>query len=960
MAVINTELKGITTSAVYEDGDMYDCVNLEKRTGVLKPTHISFVEEENNSTLNGDIVTSYQHNSGGSCNKRISLTSEGYLYAGTTQLATGVPTDATITSIGNVVIIGASDKIRYYLCTSGSYKEVKLDASVLSDLVELRVSLHERSGEIELLQFSTEDLISSERATDDAYMREVAKGLFAKARAKVSELGYLQDFHLAVTAVELFDGSVVMHSVPVLLGQAYDEKQRYSNLAIRVGIGDNPDDNHILSYKYSPVVTGYTVTPGNNQAQYSDYISYAGGYSNIYGCVNGGLTAMSGSTNMLGWMPFMCMYDSGNMQATTPAVHSYQNELQYRIRKSLSSDNAQLVKSINIYLSAPSSMYDINNTEDLIATGTFEIRPDDSIVHNVGISNIRPLIRDNKDIIEDLLQSDFYKVAEIQVTGALPASSTWKTLNIKDKIGDALYVQQTLPIDPGRHALKVNGGVYAYNNRLHLYNYSEILWNGIDRKATIHQAVGKGQFNYNANGGALSNAAGWLSVELKSNNDTSVIVVNYPTTTGNIPQAAVIGYPDRRATKMTVYLRSSAYMEIRTYTLVPSRTHNVAFAVSSELKTRIIPNSHSSETISPPTPHMQDIRNHNGIKVSEVSNPFYFHPRNSYQIGSSGTVLKVGLNKMNVSDRNFGSYPLYAQTENSWYSMQQGAGEVAYSSIIPVPGDIATNDNIIETPYGLIYIGAKGLYVLNNNKSELLTAHLQEPPMKLNIEVYNDMSEELKAMLNNTHNDFISYLQGLTSVIYDPIENTIILTNSTETFSYVFNLLTKHLHRTDLISKTPVENSLAIVGGKPTISLFEGKKIYTIERNRDGEEVTEIFFTTRPLIHQTTDIKRLDRAILSAIMYAKQATEITHLLYASNDAVNFKLMRGKSFTVPILAGVVGQPDENVGYKDLDTGHLAATKYRYFVYVFYATLAEKSEISLISSAVHKEYNNEKIR
>lgn len=946
-----TELNGISTSAVYQEADMYDLVNLDKRTGVLKPTFIKLDElTDYEDSIDGDILSSYKHNSTGSCNALLIITDKGTLYANTTQVATSIPTDATISAVGNVVSVATSSEIRYFLCQSGTYKEVVLNTDTIADLVELRVSLHKRGGSVEFLQFRGEQLSAGATQQD---VENVAKALFARARAKVSELGYLQDFHLAITAVELFDGSIMMHSVPVLLGQANDVGQRYEGVSMYDSITTK---SYFMNYRYAPMVVGISGTVlddiGENQLNEDGYYSFNGTPTKLFGGVNGGKTNTGASTNKLTYAPFTMAYNTNTME-TTPHLYAYQNELQYRFKKGLNKDDAKLLKSVNVYLSAPSSMFDANNLDKDIRSCIFD--------GGIGIntSNIRPLIRENKDIIADLFESDFYKVAEITISGAISDTSTWTALDLKNKVGANLFVQQTLPIDPGRHKISVNGGQYVYNNRLHIYNYTEKFWKGFNPN-WLMQSTTDGQFNKNQSTGQFQTGVfGYVSVDLKTENSTSVLVHNLSgNSTNAYPIAAVVGYPDRRATKLEVVLFKSGYLYKRTFFLNPSKTHNFAYAIRSDLKTEKIPESQGTWDQISPTSTQEEINITNGIRVSETSNPFYFHPRNSYRIGSSGTVLRVGLNKMNISERNFGSFPLYAQNENSWYSLQQGTGEVAYSNVIPVSGDIATNENILETPYGLIYVGIKGLYVFNNNKSELLTSNLQEPPLKLNIEQYEDMSVELKSMLDNIHNDFVLYLQNLTSAIYDPLEDVVVLTNNTKTFSYVYSLQNKHLYRTDKVAAKLVENALTIVNNQPIITLFNEKKTYTIERDRDGDDTTEVLFVTRPIIFNTADIKRLDRAMLSAIMYAERETELTFMVYVSNDGVNFKLARARIFTVP--EKISNEDDDIVGYKDIDTLHLAGTKYRYYMYALYGTLAEKSEISLITSAVHKEYTNDKIR
>jgi len=70
------------------------------------------------------------------------------------------------------------------------------------------------------------------------------------------------------------------------------------------------------------------------------------------------------------------------------------------------------------------------------------------------------------------------------------------------------------------------------------------------------------------------------------------------------------------------------------------------------------------------------------------------------------------------------------------------------------------------------------------------------------------------------------------------------------------------------------------------------------------------------------------------------------LNYYSIDEVNFKVLRIRN---------IGDGNR----KDFNMGLFARSKYRQFLFAFYGTLREKSEIQYLETEIVKEYNNTKM-
>ena len=88
----------------------------------------------------------------------------------------------------------------------------------------------------------------------------------------------------------------------------------------------------------------------------------------------------------------------------------------------------------------------------------------------------------------------------------------------------------------------------------------------------------------------------------------------------------------------------------------------------------------------------------NGLKVSQVNNPFTFQDENTYLIGT-GTIRNLSSNAMRISEGQFGQFPLYILTTENIYALNVGQ-EVLYTTQSPVSNESPTSDVICQTPLG--------------------------------------------------------------------------------------------------------------------------------------------------------------------------------------------------------------------------------------------------------------------
>ena len=114
----------------------------------------------------------------------------------------------------------------------------------------------------------------------------------------------------------------------------------------------------------------------------------------------------------------------------------------------------------------------------------------------------------------------------------------------------------------------------------------------------------------------------------------------------------------------------------------------------------------------------------NGLKVSQVNNPFNFPDENTYLIGT-GTIRNLSSNAMRISEGQFGQFPLYILTTENIYALNVGQ-EVLYTTQSPVSNESPTSDVICQTPFGVIFIGKKRLICHKRSTGRAFDAILRE------------------------------------------------------------------------------------------------------------------------------------------------------------------------------------------------------------------------------------------
>lgn len=605
---------------------------------------------------------------------------------------------------------------------------------------------------------------------------------------------------------------------------------------------------------------------------------------------------------------------------------------------------ADIIQSVDIFMSAPLGFA---NVENLRSDLPLKINSTDGLTQIFTfIEDITPELR--KNVAETSL---FYLVRELSLgesyvslevpTGATSASdakiSDMKNLIYQEVMSDDQFSNH-------KYGAEVS---YVYNSRLHL----------ADVKTTFFKGFSAGYFRWPGDYNKPPNYTGGgtttpttpdtphtiiIEVELAVGNSIEKVYTSYESHDDPyLHLSAFFSYPDTRAQRVTIYgvdLYDTAFWERRfTAALTPHKFLNLAYCLNDQFTA--ITGEDSGDYSPRDTSHIITLSEPNKLKVSELNNPLVFPVVNTYQIGD-GEIMALASNAMNVSDRNYGQWPMYVFTSRGVWALSIGSGEVAYSTLsAPVSVETPVSRIVAETPYGVVFVAQRGLMAIRGQSVDFISPQTEETPVIQNIEMNNPC---YGVVFQPEHTKLSDLLKSLRDMVYDPHENDLIINTGAE-FNYVLNFPSRSIwqstERIDLVVKNAYPDLFVVGDGQ--------LKNYAAAQSAQAH----IGLITRPIQFGMPDIKRLERMILRGHVYGAAKTDggksPLYMLHHSMDGVNFKALTGRLL-------------QSGNYIDLDSGLLARAKSSHFMFTMAGVVDERSEIRYLDSVFDKEYDSTKMR
>lgn len=588
---------------------------------------------------------------------------------------------------------------------------------------------------------------------------------------------------------------------------------------------------------------------------------------------------------------------------------------------------SDIIKSIDIYLSAPLGFSNIETLSDDRARSFVDAQ---DVVHRL-IDSL------DKEALKKLgTESNFYLIKSLPINEWSNPTTPYIIPTDQSEITklDNLIYQELMPVETLSHHDIGSTNSSVFNNRLRIS----------DIKTTFFKGFSSEHFRWvtDYNGVAVPGIFSSMliaEVELMINGKKEYVYSFYRNYFGEaeIPFfQPFLSYPDPRAKKITFYTDPTSgdgnWTKFFTAELNEHQGLNLAYFVNDNLVP--IQNTGGTVVSEKTVTYRPSIIENNKLKVSEINNPLIFPNETTYLIGS-GKILVESSIVMNVSDRNYGMYPVFIFTTDGVFTMAGQDADTVHASIqAPTYLEPPISKVICATPYGVVFITNRGLMQISNYKTESLSEILREDDDVLNI----DLTGITDPAAGYPSVSFREFLKTATSMVYNPYHDELIISASGYPYNYVYDYETKSFYLSTNLIGLMVQNTF------PDVYYITDRNIMDISQS--GSDVSKVALLTRPLQFQSTDIKKLERIFLRALMYNAHGVRV--VAYHSMDGVNFSPIKGFAF------GSGGN------YKDFDLGLLARETFRQYLFLLTGEVDEKSEIDYIDCEVRLNYNNEKMR
>jgi hypothetical protein len=503
-------------------------------------------------------------------------------------------------------------------------------------------------------------------------------------------------------------------------------------------------------------------------------------------------------------------------------------------------------------------------------------------------------------------------------------------------------------------------GTYSYNGRVHWYGIKQEYFRGFDWDFFKWESDGSGPGRYNGTDSSVpALMAGNSRVILETDIGNRGKVYALARTGGALFGSAMISYPDAAAKKITVYFQEpddsvidgvSVYGEkplkkVMEFPLTEHKNLNIAYYLTPQLEPIMGVKSDAAGLTDGVFSRPLISANANELRVGETGNPLEVQYQNIIQVGND-RIVNIGANVMNVSGENFGQYPLFVLTDGGAYALATGTDEAAYTNVQHIAfGEPATNSVICQTPAGLVYVGANGLYFINGMKAELLTKAVEEAPDRLHLEYKPVMEAPLRLFVRDGDGgDFRRYIQQADNMWYDDINNELSVWRSGTTGWTICldnGVVYRNGHLPGRAIKNTASNALRLDGAN-VLDMLSARTT-----GDDGAPLTvDVSFITRPMCYGTPDAKTLERLILRGMVYGEGvgvlgASGGVIVVWHSNDNRNFIISKG----LRMKAG---------NYRDVDTGLYCRNKFRGYMLGFGGKVTEGTKIAMIETEIEKSY------
>lgn len=278
----------------------------------------------------------------------------------------------------------------------------------------------------------------------------------------------------------------------------------------------------------------------------------------------------------------------------------------------------------------------------------------------------------------------------------------------------------------------------------------------------------------------------------------------------------------------------------------------------------------------------------NKIYTSEVNDPFNFPALGINTVGT-GTILGICAAVKALSQGQFGQFPLYAFTTEGVWALEVSS-EGKYTARQPITRDVCTNaDSITQLDNAVLFVTDRGIMLISGSNSQCISDTL-DAEYGFDIDELPRLSSLTDDAVATALDAAVSFRSFLASarMLYDYTNQRIIVYNPSRQYAYVYSLKSKlwGMMQANIVSGiNSYPETLALDSNNTVISLSES--------NQAPLTAVNGLIVTRPLKLDAPDVlKTVDTIIqrgyfrkghVQSILYGSRDLFNWHLIYSSND-----------------------------------------------------------------------------
>lgn len=491
--------------------------------------------------------------------------------------------------------------------------------------------------------------------------------------------------------------------------------------------------------------------------------------------------------------------------------------------------------------------------------------------------------RSPEDVKADIRScSQFYFLESIKIDDL---QTTRTLIPIEEDYLQSLVTREVMTDDYDSHDTLIPKYAFAYNSRINLANIKKQLYDTYNMGAMVCYTDGYVAHYSDASPTIADNKHSYGVYFFIKQDGRDIVVQGESCALGYNQPLLFLYYPNVNAYKAVLV----DWNHPGTFYEMPLEAHgflNGAFYFGGwENATKTVSSTPSVSTLADRTIDVP-----NKIYTSEVNNPFFFPVLGINTVGT-GTILGICSAVKALSQGQFGQFPLYAfTTEGVWALEVSSTG--SYSARQPVTRDVCINaKSITQIDDAVLFATDRGIMLIQGSQTQCVSDSIfSEAPFNV---LGLPCAEQLHDSLGHSADaclpvkPFLGFLAKC-RMLYDYVHQRIIVYNPSKdadgnplyTYAYVFSLKSRlwGMMFSDIASGlNAYPDALAMTHQGALVSF-----------STTDESVCHGLYITRPLKLDAADVLKTVSAVIQRGHFRRG--DVATVLYASRDLYTWRLV----------------------------------------------------------------------